>query len=121
MFHDPNFEEFINIVGHKYNPDLPLFSQLYILKQIMAFYHMSYSMAFVPAIALNFTAQVAYYLFNNRYMYRSSVRLFSFWRIFAFYAGFHLGHEHLFIKRYFMHSYKVNINDLFDQDEPFLF
>ena len=34
---------------------------------------------------------------------------------------FHVTHEEIFMKRYLANFYRVNINDLFDQDEPFLF
>lgn len=35
VFRDPTFNEFVQIVGSKYNQDLPLFAQLYILKEIL--------------------------------------------------------------------------------------
>ena len=35
VFRDPTFAEFIEIVGPKYNPDLPLFAQLYIVKEVL--------------------------------------------------------------------------------------
>lgn len=37
------------------------------------------------------------------------------------YVFIHFGHEEFFIKRYLMAKYKVNVNDIFDQDEAFLF
>ena len=82
---------------------------------------MTYSMSFMPAIGFNFTFQVAYYLFFNRFMFRKNVRLFSFTRVALLYSLMHLVHEEIYVKYYLMQSYRVNINDLFDQDEPFLF
>lgn len=38
VFRDPTYQEFIEIVGNKYNPNLPLFAQLYILKEMLQFY-----------------------------------------------------------------------------------
>ena len=38
VFRDPTFNEFIQIVGADFNEDLPLFAQLYILKEILQFY-----------------------------------------------------------------------------------
>lgn len=38
VFRDPTFNDFIKIVGTKANEDLPLFAQLYILKEILQFY-----------------------------------------------------------------------------------
>lgn len=35
VFRDPTFNEFIQIVGTQFNGDLPLFAQLYILKEIL--------------------------------------------------------------------------------------
>lgn len=108
-------------MGTEFNEDLPLYSQLYILKQIMGFYHMAQAVSFLPVTGLNFSFQVAYYLLRNRFMYQKSVSLFSFPRVLLCYAFIHVCHEEVFIKRYFMHTYRVNLNDLFDQDETFLF
>lgn len=35
VFKDPTFNEFIQIVGADFNEELPLFAQLYILKEIL--------------------------------------------------------------------------------------
>ena len=80
----------------------------------MGFYNMAYSICFMPAIALHLSAQVSYYLFMNRFMYRSSVRLFSAPRILLFHLIMHYAHEGIFIERYFQHKYRVNLNELFD-------
>jgi hypothetical protein len=37
VFKDPTFQEFIQIVGTSYNGDLPLFAQLYILREYHQF------------------------------------------------------------------------------------
>ena len=121
VFYDPNFLEFIDIVGKEYNEELPLFSQLYIMKQIMQFYQMAHASCFIPALGINLTAQIAYYLFRNKFMFNRSVKLFSIWRVFLMYLPIHYGIEEVFIKRNLARKYTVNINDLFDQDEPFLF
>ena len=82
---------------------------------------MAYSMSFVPAVGINFASQVGYYFLMNKFMYRKNVKLFFFPRVLAAYALIHVAHEEIYIKKYLANSYKVNINDLFDQDEPFLF
>ncbi len=41
VFRDPTFSEFVEIVGKSYNPDLPLFAQLYICKEMLQFYQVS--------------------------------------------------------------------------------
>jgi hypothetical protein len=38
VFRDPTFNEFIGLVGPQINKDLPLFAQLYILKEMLQFY-----------------------------------------------------------------------------------
>ncbi len=38
VFQDPNYHDFIKIVGTKNHQDLPLFAQLYILKEMLQFY-----------------------------------------------------------------------------------
>ena len=121
VFFDPTFKEFIDIVGRHCNQDLPLFSQLYILKQIMSFYSYAYSTSFMPVSIFNISLQTFYYLLMNRYMIIKSVKLFNVARIFMFHTLIYFFHEEFFINRYLMNSYKVNINDMFDQDEPFLF
>ena len=54
-------------------------------------------------------------------MFRKDVKLFYFPRIVLTYLLIHFAHEEIFIKRYLMNSIRININDMFDQDEPFLF
>jgi len=81
---------------------------------MLAVYHMSYALSFIPAVVLNLTTQTAYYLFMQRYMFRRSVRLFYFPRVALFYLMFTALHEEIFIKRFMMNTYRVNVNDLFD-------
>ena len=38
VFRDPTFTEFVEIFGSTHNPDLPLFAQLYICKEMLQFY-----------------------------------------------------------------------------------
>ena len=54
-------------------------------------------------------------------MIMRNVQLFNFARISFSYLVFHLMHEELFIKKYFAENIKVSLNDLFDQDEKFLY
>ena len=75
----------------------------------------------MPAIFLNLSAQVSYYLVMNKFMFKQSVKLFYFPRVLLAYMMIQFGHEQIFVKRYMMENYRVNVNDLFDQDEPFLF
>ena len=65
--------------------------------------------------------QVCYYMFRNRFMFNKNVKLFSFLRVLLAYGMITIGHEEIIVKRYLQHSYRVNVNELFDQDEPFLF
>ena len=53
VFHDPTFAEFIEIVGVSINPELPLFAQLYILKQISLFYHVAWNKGFLYYLSAN--------------------------------------------------------------------
>ena len=47
--------------------------------------------------------------------------LFSLSRVLLFFLGSHLLHENLILKHVAMNNYRVNINDLLDLDEEFLF
>ena len=67
---------------------------------MLAFYHMAYSTFFVPAIALNVSMQVSYYLFRNRYMFNKNVKLFSLVRVLLAYGAIAIGHEEIIIKKY---------------------
>ena len=87
----------------------------------MAFYNMAYGLSFIPCIAVNLSLQVSYYIFMNRYMCKSNVKLLSFVRVIFTHLALGFAHEEFFIKRHFMKTYRVNVNDLFDQDEQFLF
>ena len=50
-----------------------------------------------------------------------NIQLFNFFRVAFTYVVFHILHEEIFIKKYFAENLKVNLNDLFDQDEKFLY
>lgn len=54
-------------------------------------------------------------------MIMRNVQLFNFFRISFSYVIFHFMHEEMFIKKYFADNIKVSLNDLFDQDEKFLY
>ena len=54
-------------------------------------------------------------------MFKRNTKFFSLPRIFVFFVLSQLLHEQFIVKYMSMHTYRVNINDLFDQDEEFLF
>ena len=54
---------------------------------------MSYSLFLVPAIFLNLSAQVSYYLIMNKFMFKQSVKLFYFPRVLLAYMMIQFGHE----------------------------
>lgn len=41
VFRDPTFNDFVQIVGTQHNPELPLFAQLYICKEMLQFYQVN--------------------------------------------------------------------------------
>lgn len=53
VFRDPSFNDYVKIVGREFNPELPLFAQLYIVKQYMQFYTLVYNHSFVPMVGFN--------------------------------------------------------------------
>ena len=71
--------------------------------------------------AFNMAFQAGWFLFFNRFMINRSVQLFSFFRVAFAYVVFHLLHEEVFIKNHFAQNVRVNVNDMFDQDEKFLY
>jgi len=54
-------------------------------------------------------------------MFKRTVPFFSLTRILFFFVLSQLLQEQFLVKYLSMNSYRVNINDLFDQDEDFLF
>jgi hypothetical protein len=70
---------------------------------------------------LNITFNLAYYFFNHRFMFKRNTPFFSFPRIFMIFFLSQLLQEQFLIKYVAMNNYRVNINDLLDQDEEFLF
>ena len=78
-------------------------------------------MSFFPAVAINLSFQTGYFFVMNRFMLKKDVKLFYFPRILLAYLLFHAVHEEIYIKRYLLNTIRININDMFDQDEPFLF
>ena len=66
-------------------------------------------------------ANAGYFLFTRRLLYKKQVALFSIPRVCLFFLGSHVIHENLILKHVQMNKYRVNINDLLDLDEDFLF
>lgn len=121
VFRDPTFNDFIQIVGTQYDPDLPLFAQLYICKEMLQFYQVNQNRSFLGLCVFNILANAGYFLFTRRLLYKKQVALFSIPRVVLFFLGSHIIHENLILKHVQMNKYRVNINDLLDLDEDFLF
>ena len=119
VFRDPSFEEFIRITGG-YDPEMPLFVQLYILKEYLQFYQLTQNNIFLPMMAVNLLCNTGYFLFRNRYMLNKNIKLFRFARVCFFWFATQAFYESTVINTTKAHEYKCNLNDLLDQDEPFL-
>lgn len=120
VFRDPSFKEFIDIVGVEYNKDLPLFAQLYIIKEVLQFYQLNQNKTFATLSLLNIVLNISYFYFNRKILFRK-VPFFSLIRVFVIFALSQFLHEQVILKQMVMPTYRVNLNDLFDQDEDFLF
>lgn len=70
---------------------------------------------------MNVSLNIAYFYGNYKFMFRRQVPFFSLPRIFVLFVLTQLVHEQIILKNVTMNNYRVNINDLFDQDEDFLF
>ena len=70
---------------------------------------------------MNVLFNLAYFYVNYKLLYRRHVPFFSMTRIFCFFVLSQVLQEQLIVKQVHMHQYRVNINDLFDQDEDFLY
>ena len=111
----------MDIVGRKHNTDLPLFAQLYILKQVMTFYDYVFSYSPKYLILSNLMLHTSCYLFFNKLMYMRKFPLFSFGRVFLTYFASELLSFDYIVRDKMTKQIRVNINDLFDLDEQFLF
>ena len=70
---------------------------------------------------MNLVMNLSYFYFNHKFLYKRHIKLFSLTRIFALFVLSNFVHEQVVIKNFTMKNYRVNLNDLFDQDEDFLF
>ncbi|CDW79965.1 UNKNOWN [Stylonychia lemnae] len=121
VFKDPTFTDFIKIVGTNYNQELPLYAQLYILREILQFYQLHQNQQFFQIIGFNVLFNLAYYFFNYKFLLRRHIYLFNLPRIVCIFFMSLFLQEQLITKLVTMNNYRVNINDLFDIDEDFLF
>lgn len=70
---------------------------------------------------LNVTFNITYFFVNQRFLFRRKVPFFSLPRICLTFFFSHMIHEQILLKHSAMNTYRVNLNDLLDQDEDFLF
>ncbi len=83
VFKDPTYQQFIQIVGTEYSKDLPLFAQLYILKETVAFKTFYYNQLWVPYLVSNIAMQLAFFVFQKKFMFHPTIKLISWKRIFG--------------------------------------
>ena len=98
VFHDPNFTEFVQIVGKEFDDELPLFAQLYILKEIQAFYTYADNKAFLPLLGLNMVTHFALFFFNNLILKNKAFKLLSGQRVFAAWLIYYLIYQESIMK-----------------------
>ena len=88
VFRDPTFEEFVRIFGCQYNPDLPLFVQLYLAKEMLQFYQLQQNQIFLGLTAFTVSSNLLYYFLCKRLLLKSKAKFLSFPRILvAFFLG----------------------------------
>ena len=119
VFRDPNFQEFLQITGTKHNPDLPLFAQLFVLREARAFKAFVQEHLWMSYLGSNIAIQLCYFLFQRKYMFCRQTQLISVWRIFAIWflqseMTTHLG------RALYADKYHVDLNSLLDLDDDFL-
>jgi hypothetical protein len=119
VFRDPTMREFFSIFYNRFNRKLPLYVHLYFLRECVRYVEWNFNKWAVPSMLFMYGFNVGYWAVFNRYMMMNQVKFFSISRIFV-----------TFLMTYSMisyqtstniDSYKVDINNLFDVDEPFLF
>eukprot|EP00347_Sterkiella_histriomuscorum_P008086 403346424 len=117
VFKDPTFSDFIKIFGKTYNKDLPLYAQLYIIKEILGFYQFHTNQSLLSLIGLNILMNVGYYFFNYRYLFKRNTQFYSLPRVIIMFMITQILHDQLLVKQVLMNNYRVNINDLLDNEE----
>ena len=121
VFFDPSFYEFSKITGRVLKPDLPLFAQLYLLKETLSFYTYAYSTGYTPVLWGTMFTNMTYWIFMRMLLKKAHVNFFHPARSAIIFSIFYFAYEKIYIDSKMAHSYHININDLFDQDSRFLY
>ena len=69
----------------------------------------------------NIACNVAYYFFNYRYLFRRNISFYNIPRVITIFFISNYLQQQLILKQVMMNNYRVNINELLDCDEEFLF
>ena len=72
-------------------------------------------------LALNLAVHTSYFLFNFKFMYLKQTKLFDLFRIFVVFFVIQYAHDRLVVNQGPKTEYRVNLNELLDNDEHFLF
>lgn len=103
----------MQIVGTEPNPDLPLYAQLFVVREINSFRQFYYNQLWAPALAANIGLNFAMFVFQRKFMLNAQANLISVKRILGcFFASFFALDpiaKHLFADKYY-----VDINSLLD-------
>ena len=121
VFKDCAIDEFIQIVGPQYDKHMPLFANLYILREHHIYHHLIHREALKYSIPVTVGLNFAWYYGMRRY-YRGQPFMFNrITRTFTLFALFGASQYRLVAEPKLAKNYRVNINHLFDRDESFLY
>jgi hypothetical protein len=103
----------------KFSPNLPLFAQLYIQREVIQFKAFYYNQLWLPYLLSNIGVNLAYFVFQRKFLFNRRAELFSLKRILGVWAVQYLSSDY-WARKLFADNYYVNINVLLDQDDRFL-
>lgn len=85
----------------------------------MQFYQFAYDQAFLPMLGTNLGLNFLIYYVGNR-VFKSPTLLCSFQRLSIIFVLSYFLYDELVIKTHIANTYRVNINDVFDNGDEFL-
>jgi hypothetical protein len=83
VFKDPTFFEFTQIVSNKPEQDLPLYAQLFILKEVHQFWMHCHNQIFFQFFASNMAIHLVYFYLQRHIIKKPQFALLSWFRVMA--------------------------------------
>lgn len=121
VFKDCSPLEFAAIFGSRYDPKQPLFVNFFILREIYNFMEVRNREAMKYSIPGAIVTNFFWYYLKKAMLPGRTLFFASIPRTFIIYNLFSAVYYHLFVMKKLHESYKINIDNLLNRDEPYLY